>query len=317
MDEWSGEVEWSRASYAVEAGEHNFHWVYEKNPSNASGDDEAWVDFIVLPSKLEETLMAYAGNDAEICAGITYTTDGFAVYHNLSNWQTSGTGGFDDASALQTVYTPSPEDYEAGEVFLILTAYSTSADPVSDTMTLSFSPLPSDAGSVSGSDEVCNGTTESYMVDPILNAAGYNWNLMPEEAGILSMEGNMVTIEWDDNYIGEATLKVQGVNECGSGEFSDELVIMVDECSAVGENSELAFGLTPNPSDGTFTVSFNDRVQDARLLIKDLAGRTVHEERGISGLTVTVRTSGLQEGVYLLTLENSGTRSIKKLVIQH
>ncbi len=49
MDSWSGEVDWSQSSYQVEAGEHTFKWVYQKDQYVSSGDDCAWIDNIVFP----------------------------------------------------------------------------------------------------------------------------------------------------------------------------------------------------------------------------------------------------------------------------
>jgi hypothetical protein len=49
MDWWSGENDWTYASYALEAGSHVFTWLYDKNNSNSSGADCVWVDDITFP----------------------------------------------------------------------------------------------------------------------------------------------------------------------------------------------------------------------------------------------------------------------------
>ena len=49
MDWWSGENDWTYASYAFEAGSHVFTWLYDKNNSNSSGADCVWVDDITFP----------------------------------------------------------------------------------------------------------------------------------------------------------------------------------------------------------------------------------------------------------------------------
>ncbi len=50
LDEWSGEVPWSRAVYVVDAGEQTFRWRYEKDYSVSSGSDCVWIDYVVLPA---------------------------------------------------------------------------------------------------------------------------------------------------------------------------------------------------------------------------------------------------------------------------
>jgi len=47
--QWSGEVDWTRAGFAVTPGLHTFKWVYSKDISVASGSDAAWIDYIVFP----------------------------------------------------------------------------------------------------------------------------------------------------------------------------------------------------------------------------------------------------------------------------
>ncbi len=49
LGEWSGELNWELATFPVTQGLHTFHWVYEKDDYLSSGDDCAWIDFIVFP----------------------------------------------------------------------------------------------------------------------------------------------------------------------------------------------------------------------------------------------------------------------------
>ena len=47
--QWSGTVAWGQVSYAVTPGTHTFKWTYSKDGSVTSGEDCAWVDYIVFP----------------------------------------------------------------------------------------------------------------------------------------------------------------------------------------------------------------------------------------------------------------------------
>ena len=58
-DWWSGEIDWTFASYDFEAGSHVFQWIYDKNNNGQEGSDCAWIDDITLPracivTKVEE-----------------------------------------------------------------------------------------------------------------------------------------------------------------------------------------------------------------------------------------------------------------------
>ncbi len=47
--EWSSEVGWTEATYAVTSGNHTFRWTYSKDGSESDGSDCAWVDLITFP----------------------------------------------------------------------------------------------------------------------------------------------------------------------------------------------------------------------------------------------------------------------------
>jgi len=59
QDWWSGENDWTFASYSFEAGSHVFEWIYDKSKSGQAGRDCAWIDDITFPrtcyiTKVEE-----------------------------------------------------------------------------------------------------------------------------------------------------------------------------------------------------------------------------------------------------------------------
>lgn len=48
--QWSGNVGWGRVSFAVNPGMNVFKWEYVKDVSVSSGQDCAWIDYIVFPA---------------------------------------------------------------------------------------------------------------------------------------------------------------------------------------------------------------------------------------------------------------------------
>ncbi|MEZ5196603.1 MAG: hypothetical protein R2764_09430 [Bacteroidales bacterium] len=50
IDEWSGNVSWGQTSYPVSAGLHTFVWQYYKDYSVSTGEDCAWIDYIIFPT---------------------------------------------------------------------------------------------------------------------------------------------------------------------------------------------------------------------------------------------------------------------------
>ena len=49
VDSWSGEDDWSLATYLISQGSHHFEWVYEKDFSVSDGLDAGWIDEVTFP----------------------------------------------------------------------------------------------------------------------------------------------------------------------------------------------------------------------------------------------------------------------------
>ena len=50
MGEWSGEIGWTKATYALTPGTHELRWEYSKDSAMSSGQDCAWIDYIEFPA---------------------------------------------------------------------------------------------------------------------------------------------------------------------------------------------------------------------------------------------------------------------------
>jgi hypothetical protein len=66
QEDWSGEVEWSESSYAVNSGLHSFKWEYVKDVGVTGGDDCAWLDYITFPPIAGEV-----ANDGELVQNVS------------------------------------------------------------------------------------------------------------------------------------------------------------------------------------------------------------------------------------------------------
>ncbi|MFO8128785.1 MAG: C25 family cysteine peptidase [Bacteroidales bacterium] len=56
--EWAGEKDWEEMSFSVDAGDHTFTWIYNKDMYVSSGQDRAWIDYIVFPPVSPSTALA-------------------------------------------------------------------------------------------------------------------------------------------------------------------------------------------------------------------------------------------------------------------
>ncbi|MCF8369203.1 MAG: S8 family serine peptidase [Bacteroidales bacterium] len=318
VGEWAGEVDWSRVAFAVSEGEHIFRWAYVKDVYVTSGSDCAWVDYIELPAMVDETMMVNAGNDEMVCEGEDFATNAFAQNFNTLLWETSGTGTFDNYTVLEATYTPSDGDYLLGAVTLSITVYGDGGAELTDNMELSFNFLPEMAGTITGPNIACSGYTMDYEVAEISYAYSYNWVLSPAEAGVIDGITNNVSITWDESFVGNASLKVQGVNECGEGDFSEELDVVVEICTGIDELSQQNVLVLPNPNNGNFTLFVSDEFgKEYSLKLLDLTGKVIYQNKINKAGELTFQLSDVEEGLYFLLLENGKNQVIEKIIIRN
>ncbi len=88
---------------------------------------------------------------------------------------------------------------------------------------------PGQATQPTGEEIVCNDVESNYTTNILDNADSYDWVLSPEEAGEMTANGAEVLIAWSNGFAGEASLEVAGENQCGMGEYSESLTILLSD----------------------------------------------------------------------------------------
>lgn len=223
---WDGEVSWTEANYEVSAGSHVFKWTYSKDGSQSTGQDCAWLDFIVLPPMLLPS--ANAGDDVEICNTETeFQLQASATDYETLEWTTSGDGTFSAIDILDPVYTFGSTDYSNGMVNLSLTV-SAGNNQISNSMALELASDPVQPETPEGELEVCYAAEGvSYSVEDL--SSSYEWYLSPEDAGNMTTIANTVYIDFNPDFTGEVSLSTAAVNACGMSAVSESLNITVRE----------------------------------------------------------------------------------------
>ncbi len=130
---WSGTIGWTKATYTVTAGRHTYRWTYDKDASQSSGSDCAWIDYVSLPSS--RTMAGTAGFDVTVCEDGEAQIVGYAIHYDNLLWTTSGDGTFDDATIPMPVYTPGPQDLANHQATLTITI-SGDGHTITDDMTV-------------------------------------------------------------------------------------------------------------------------------------------------------------------------------------
>jgi subtilisin family serine protease len=171
VGEWSGEMQWTELAFPVNPGLRTFRWLYIKDGFVSEGSDAAWVDYIVFPQPL--TTIAYAGQDAIVCAGLDFGTDPIVANANEITWESDGDGTFENPHTANTFYTPGEIDIETGGVTLILTVLGIDEVTKTDSMLLSISP-PVEA-SAGENRTICMGSVLHIASATAENYASLYW----------------------------------------------------------------------------------------------------------------------------------------------
>ncbi|MBE0639071.1 MAG: carboxypeptidase regulatory-like domain-containing protein [Bacteroidales bacterium] len=315
--QWSGEVAWSEVSFPVTAGMNTFKWVYEKDVFVVSGQDAAWIDYIIFPPS--PTVNANAGPNGQICSNETFTCQGDASFYTSVQWTTAGDGTFSNASILTPVYTPGTNDILNGSVVLTLTAFD-GTNSSSDGLTLTIDQLPANGTQINGVAEVCAGSIEMYSCQQIAHADEYEWTLTPAEAGVIQTQNNNeVIVVWADGYTNTAVLQVRGLNDCGYGAYSDEFIVTVNDCTGLNEMTTPGFSLLPNPAEDHITIALSDLFSgNLNIRIYSISGTLQHEQNtpASSDFKLAIELHGMQSGVYFVVITDGNDRAIEKLVIK-
>ena len=189
-----------------------------------------------------------------VCQGQTGLAYSVSAVSNATNYTWSLPAGFtitSDSGTNAIVVTASAAAVSGNISVTPSNGCFTGAGSAAFAVTVS--PLPSAAGSISGTATVCPGLTGVvYTVPAIANATSYNWTL-PSGATIASGAGtNSITVDFSVGAV-TGNISVAGANTCGSGTSS---VFFVTVQSAAPVPVISASGSTSFCTPGSVTLSF-------------------------------------------------------------
>lgn len=315
--QFSGNNPWEKVSYVIYPGYHTLRWVYEKDGAITQDEDCAWLDYIRFPKLLQSNLNA--GGDDMVCAGEPYQTKSSGIYLMGIQWETTGSGTFDNPAILQPVYTPSDEDIQNGSVVLSVSATSANNQTLSDQMTLLIVNDPATPAQPEGPTEVCTnyGVTYEYSTPLLPEVQAYVWQLIPEDAGIVYGDSNLVTILWTPDYIGNVELKVKAMNVCGESSFSESLLIEATICTSIHESSNPKINLYPNPADEVITLNLEGIADHVSLTFYNSFGQIISYKSSIkSENRMEIDLAGNPPGLYYVIIDAGKTRISEKFILK-
>ena len=297
--EWSGEVSWEEVSFPVTAGQHTFKWEYYKDVSISSGDDCAWLDYIVFPpiaSGPAPLAVVASATPGEICEGESAQLYAFA---------SGGSGNYSFEWTPQTgLNDPNIQNPVASPV--TTTTYSVTADDgnstVTDDVTVTVYPLPETPTITQQGNSLVSSATEGNQ--------WYDSNGM-----IPGATGQVYYPNATDNYY----VIVTSQNGCESDPSNTIYYIY----TGIPElfNGEMV-NVYPNPVRDKLVIDYAIRsASDVKVILYNSFGqmvRTLSEKSNQKAGThrIDLKASGLGTGLWFIRIETEEYSVMKKIVSQ-
>ena len=229
---------------------------------------------ILILYKTECTLGELNG-ESEVCQG----QQNVAFYVNplnnalLYEWNYSGMGATIHENDNQ-ITIDFADDATSGK--LSVTVTGDFIDPQTRSLDIHVNTLPSNAGSIIGESEVCQGDNEVIYQIPVIDSAEtYSWSY--SGTGV-TMRGatNAITMDFSDQAT-SGDLTVFGSNACGSGEKSPDFSLSVNNCTENPSLFNIPNSFSPD-GDGVNDVFFiRGLTNNSTLIIYDRSGKKLFE----------------------------------------
>jgi len=297
---WSGDVNWSNASYPVTTGSHTFKWTYSKDGSATGGLDAVFVDDIFFPSGnaggsgTELTANAFA-HPAQMCLGGTAKLFAFAT-----NASGDVTYEWTPAEVLNNaqVYNPVATLTETTTFDLTVNNLMNSA---STQVTVEVMPLPETPVIEQNLNQLISSATEGNQW---YNREG------PIEGAIEQIFEPLVS----DFY----HVVVSSALGCDSEPSNEIYMTVVGVENLIAENSLTVY---PNPFRSDLNISYNlEKNGPVRISLLNLLGQETLlladlQQMQAGSHLLTVSPANLKAGIYFIRLQSGDFTTVRKIVL--
>lgn len=159
--------------------------------------------------------------------------------------------------------------------------------------------------------------TSDYTTSGGTYAATYSWELTPATGGSISGNGQTCTVTWDLSKPGNYSVKVQGVNTCGGGTFSNEFPVIVYQGVGVDDQKNVRpVWLNPNPASDVVTIIPSHSITADVTIINSVGKKELNLNKVYLGTGYKLDISQLLPGIYYVHVSNTEISQTLKLVVK-
>jgi hypothetical protein len=203
--------------------------------------------------------------EESICQGTAYSEYAVEPVSGAASYEWGlypGGAGTINWTSVQAIVEWS-EDFTGDAHVFVRCSNSCGTSNWSDSLLVVVSPLPAKPALPAGPEQLCQNPPDTeYTTSGAAFGAGYQWALSPATAGNITGTGLTAGVEWDDTFTGMASIRVRSFNNCGTGPWSDSLLITISEAplANAGEDQSIPQGtstqLNGTASGGSGNYSF-------------------------------------------------------------
>jgi hypothetical protein len=214
-------IAYDAGDYKTIGSSHEFGGLTDgASPSTKADLMTAYLEFL---GNFQTLQASFTSNETDICE------NNIVEYYDLSSgtaisWEWAFEGGSPPTSTNQNPLVAYMEPGIYDVTLTISDGVDMSTISIEDYLTVHEVPgqVPVPIGPV----EICaTEQTTGYGTTGLPGISVYHWLLEPAEAGNVSGTNLTTIINWESGFMGEATLRVAGENECGLGDYSAPLSI--------------------------------------------------------------------------------------------
>lgn len=124
-------------------------------------------------------------------------------------------------------------------------------------------------------------------------------------------------VDGDTAVEGVWTVTATFDNECSNSSETVDFTVVIDPSLSVNENEFDNLSVYPNPTSGKLFIGSSNNLDNAKVSIFDIAGRTLSntvEAKHNSSNELSLNMAQLASGVYFVTIEDNDHKSTKKII---
>ncbi len=261
------EVSEGRSTYAytIASMEYTTKYYLTGIVDSYGCDPEAsYTDVVTINVREQVSRPESIEGESIVCQGSrqSYTTQSVADATGY-NWTVPEHASIYTGNGTTNIYVDFDNDFEGGEITVVALNYNCGSSDVVR-FVVAANPLPKFDDTVEDSRVVnsygltnfCQGQTEIiFSIPEIDNATSYYWEVPTGMTIVYGNGSSAISVSVDADAVAiTGVVRVRGVNECGNGEWSDELTVRLKEIPSVRATSDIAYCKSIDGAEGTIEI---------------------------------------------------------------